>query len=337
MRPDRVLPPRVAVGQRDAVRAFAARRRRHHPPVGHRHGNRADLVGCLQIGHIFDRDHDGQVEALLAGRRDDRHRLRAAEVERDLARRSHGRGQPDALCCPARCGPGGLASRRVVGAATQCIQSFERQGQVRAALAPGQRVHLVDDHGLNAPQGFPGLGRQHQEQRLGGGDEDVRRLARQLAALVGGGIAGADRDRYVRLGPVQAAGGVGDAGQRRPQVALDIDGQRLQRRDVEHAAAAAGVPWRRLAGQLVDSPQERGQRLPRASRRDDQGVTAAGDRLPGLSLRGSRLGEGRVEPRSGGLAEASEAGVGSCGHDSILPGRTDSPGLRSARTPGRLA
>ena len=33
------------------------------------------------------------------------------------------------------------------------------------------------------------------------------------------------------------AGAIGDAGQRRPQVALDIDGERLERRDVEDAAA----------------------------------------------------------------------------------------------------
>jgi hypothetical protein len=51
-------------------------------------------------------------------------------------------------------------------------------------------------------------------------------------------VAGADRDRR-RDGTAspRAAATVGDAGERRAQVALDVDRQRLERRDVEHAAA----------------------------------------------------------------------------------------------------
>ena len=53
-----------------------------------------------------------------------------------------------------------------------------------------------------------------------------------------------DRTPTVTLGGrlTQPQSGLGDAGQRRPQVAFDVDRQRLQRRDVQHPAALLGAP-----------------------------------------------------------------------------------------------
>ena len=107
--------------------------------------------------------------------------------------------------------------------------------------------------------------------------------------------------------------GLPDAGQRRAQVALDVDGERLERADVEHAAAVPGLLRDGRRGQPVERPQERRQRLAAAGRRDDEGVAAGGDGVPGALLGGRRRLEGAREPgpRRGG--EAVERG-----HRSIL-------------------
>ncbi len=61
-----------------------------------------------------------------------------------------------------------------------------------AALGARDRVHLVQDHRLDPGERVPGGRGQHQEQRLGGGDQDVRRPGGQRAPLGGRGVAGAD-------------------------------------------------------------------------------------------------------------------------------------------------
>ena len=109
-------------------------------------------------------------------------------------------------------------------------------------------------------QRLAGLGGEHQEQRLGRGDQDVRGRGPEPAAVGGAGVAGAQADGDVRGRHAEPVRGVPDAGQRRAQVALDVDCERLQRGDVEHPAALLLV--RPRAGrQPVDGPQERRQRL----------------------------------------------------------------------------
>src|SRR5215212_2879126 len=99
-------------------------------------------------------------------------------------------------------------------------------------------MDLVNDDRLDAAEDFPGVRSRQQVERLGGGDEDVRRVAAEAGALGLRGVAGARGD----LGDhefVTARGGyVRDAGQRRAEVALDVDSQGLERRDVNDPAAA---------------------------------------------------------------------------------------------------
>ena len=64
-------------------------------------------------------------------------------------------------------------------------------------------------------------------------------------------------------------GDVGDAGERRAKVALDVNGERLERRDVEHAAALGPV-WRVFEHQPVEAPKKRRERLARSGRRQDE-------------------------------------------------------------------
>ena len=108
----------------------------------------------------------------------------------------------------------------------RCLgQPLERQREVGAALGRGDGMDLVDDAPAGALEQRLGAAGQHQVQRLRGGDEDVGRLAQHLLALVLRGVAGAHG--HPQIGA--------DSAQRRAQVAVDVVGERLERRDVDEA------------------------------------------------------------------------------------------------------
>ena len=161
-------------------------------------------------------------------------------------------------------------------------QPLERERQVRAALCLRDGVDLVHDHLLGAVEDLRRLAGEHQVQRLGRRDEDVRRLADHRLALALRRVAGADGDLDVGA----------DAAQRRAQVLLHVVGERLERRDVDEPGAVRG----RLGDEPVERPQERRERLAGAGGRADQGVLARGDRRPGLRLRRRRRIERPPEP-----------------------------------------
>ena len=262
------------------------------------------LVVLIRRGHVLDRDDDLEVPALLGARRDDVDGGGAAEEAGDLLERADRGRQADPLRRPVE----------------QRVEPLERDGEVGAALGAGDRVHLVDDDRLDAAQRLAGLGGEHQEQRLGGRDHDVRGRGGELAAVGRRGVAGADADADLGHVDAEPLGGVADAGERGPEVALDVDRERLQRRDVEDPAATGLL--RRLAGeQPVERPQERRQRLAGSGGGHDQRVPARSDRLPRADLGGRRLGERRTEPGAGRLAEPVE-----WRHLTILPDGTDRPG-----------
>ena len=97
--------------------------------------------------------------------------------------------------------------------------------------------------------------------------------------------------------------------ERRAQVALDVVVERLERRDVEHAQALAG-----LRHEAVEEPQERRQRLAGAGRGAQQRVLARRDRRPALGLRGRRRPERAREPAPRVRREAFERVDGDGGH-----------------------
>ena len=113
---------------------------------------------------------------------------------------------------------------------------------MRAAFGGHQRMNLIDDHGLHRAQRLGRLRRQQQVERLGRGDENVRRMAREAGALALRRVAGAHTDlRLVERDP-HAPRHVGHAGQRRAQIPLHVHRQRLQRRHVDNAATAPLIP-----------------------------------------------------------------------------------------------
>jgi hypothetical protein len=123
-------------------------------------------------------------------------------------------------------------------------------------------MHLVEDDRAHPPQRLPRSRGEQQEQRLRGGHQHVGRGAGEQATLVGRGVAGPHRHRDLRRRRPLALRGLPDPGQWRAQVALHVDRQRLERGDVEHPAAVAGVVGRRLGRQPVERPEERRERLP---------------------------------------------------------------------------
>ena len=142
---------------------------------------------------------------------------------------------------PIRCGGSAPSG-------AEALEPLQAQGEVGAALRAGDRVDLVDDHVLDAAQDLAGLAREQQVQALGGRDEDVRRR--------GGRSRGGPRPACRRSGwrprccggsLAEPLGREADAGQRRPQVALDVVGQGLERRDVQDADVA-GLAALRAAG-----------------------------------------------------------------------------------------
>ena len=150
-------------------------------------------------------------------------------------------------------------------------------------LVAGDRVDLVDDHGVDRVEDLPRLRGQHQVERLGRRDQDVGRVAQHRRALARGRVAGADRHAEVEAEPAQ----------RRPQVALDVIGERLQRGDVDEPGAllASG-----LGGEAVKAPEERGERLAGSGGGADQDVRAGRDRRPRALLGGGRRLERVREP-----------------------------------------
>ena len=163
------------------------------PEIGHRHLHR-------------------QLPGLRRRRLHDTDGLPAGEEIGDRLDRPHGGGQPDALR----------------GSREQLVEPRQAHREMRAAFRAGDGVDLVDDHRLHAAQRFPGGGGEEQEQRFGGGDEDVGRAPGEVATLLRGGVARAHPDPHVRHGQPQPSRRLTDADQRRAEVAFDVDGQRLQ-------------------------------------------------------------------------------------------------------------
>ncbi len=254
--------------------------------------------------HVLDRYHDLEIERLAHAGIDDAHRslltclfairtrLAAAEETGHDAQRTLRRRQPDAL-------------RRFLG---ECLEPLERQRHVCAALGAGEGVDLVDDHPLDAAQRLARLRGEQQVERLGRGDQDVRRPLAERAPLLGRRVAGAHRHLNIARQVVLAAIArrQRDTGERRTKVAVHVVNERLQRRNVEDAQAAQRIVGDRLAHQPIEAPQERGERLARAGGSADQRVLTGRDGRPAQGLGGSRRIERGSEPIARGGRERGE-------------------------------
>jgi hypothetical protein len=87
-----------------------------------------------------------------------------------------------------------------------------------------------------------------------------------------------------------------DAGQRRPEILLDVVVQRAKRRDVDDVDTILELALEPESTEVIESPQERRQGLAGAGRRDNERVTAGGDRVPALTLSPGGFSERLTEP-----------------------------------------
>ena len=162
----------------------------------------------------------------------------------------------------------------------------------------------------------------------------VMRMSGGLVASFRRSLAGVSPERTptrdVRLGQPEPRRGLPDARERCAQVALDVDGQRLERRDVEDTAAVRWVCRGRLR-EGVDRREEGSKRLAGSGRRDDERALAGADGLPRTGLGRGGLGEGRREPGAGRDTEALQhLCCAAVRHSVILPHGADT---RHARGP----
>jgi hypothetical protein len=187
-----------------------------------------DRVALTGLAHVLDRNDDAQVELLRPAGVDQLDLAASGDEAPDLVQRPLGRREADALERLGR----------------ESFQPLEAEGEMRAALRSGHGVHLVDDHEANRAQRFPRARGQQEEERFGGRDEDVRRVAEHRRALLRRGVPGADADGQLGADPSE----------RPAEVPFDVVVQRFERADVEHLDALA---W----SGAVERPEEGGKRL----------------------------------------------------------------------------
>ena len=186
---------------------------------------------------------------------------------------------------------------RQIAAAQRC-QAFERQGQMCAALVRCDGVDFIhDDRARGRQHGTAGRRTEQDVKRLRRGDEDVRRPAAHAFSFTGWSIAGVYPGPDIDIWQSAFAQRLPDAGERCLQVALDVVGQRLQWRHVDHLRLVGEPAFEALADQTIDRRQERSECLAGPGRRGDQSVSASLDCRPGLGLCRGRRCKAVGEPR----------------------------------------
>ena len=194
------------------------------------------------------------------------------------------RGKPDAQRRLRSSADQGSRAQPVF-AADQRVEPFQGERQVGAALVIGNRVDLVDDHGLDRAKIVAALLRCQQDvERLRRGDENVRRPFEHGPAFRGQRIAGAHRGADGRAQVAARQGQFLNLPQRHLQVLLHIVAERFERRDVDHRRGRCKRAIDGLADQLIDTDEKRGQRLARAGRGGDQRRPSREDRRPAQFL-----------------------------------------------------
>ena len=165
-------------------------------------------------------------------------------------------------------------------------------------------VDLVDDHGLDAAERLPGCGGQHQIQRLGSGDEHIRRVAAQPVAVARRGVTGPHAHSDVGHAVAEPRRLLPDPRQRDAQVPLYIHPESLQRGNVDHPCAAR--PGTGLQ-QQVEGMKEGGESLPGTGGCHHQDMPTGTDRLPRPFLHRGRRGKGSYKPAARRRREARQS------------------------------
>ena len=134
------------------------------------------------LAHVLDRDDNLEVELLRHACVDELDRAAPGDEPPDLLERPLRRREADPL-------------HRL---RSELLEPLDRQREVGTALRACNRVHLVEDQRVDAPQQLPCPRGEQEEERLGRRDQDVRRLAEHRRALLLRCVARANRDAELR-------------------------------------------------------------------------------------------------------------------------------------------
>jgi hypothetical protein len=195
--------------------------------------------------------------------------VRADEEPCDFLDRFLRRRQPDALHA---CGG-------------HLLQPLERQCQMRPATRADDGVNFVDDHGAGRSQHVAAaLCGEEQVQRFGRRHQDVRRRAKHRGTLGLGRVSGPHRAGHPAWRESHFCHDSPDATARLGKVLVDVAAERLERRHVDDADFVRQCGALRLAHQIVERREKRGQRLAGSRGRGDQRGAASTYRGPALLL-----------------------------------------------------
>ena len=165
------------------------------------------------------------------------------------------------------------------------------------ALVRRERVDLVDDHRAGRREHLAsGIGAEQHVERFRGRDDNMRRPAAHARALALRRVAGAHQRANFDVRIAQSRELGTDPRQRRFEIAPDIVGECLQRRDVDDAGFVRQCSFDTAA-------HERGQRLARARRRRDEDMAARLNRGPRAHLGLGGRGKGLAKPGFDGGVE----------------------------------
>ncbi len=177
---------------------------------------------------------------------------------------------------------------------TKRLKPRQAERQQVAALGRDQRVQFVEHHIAQVGEEAARiLRRDQQRELLGRGQQDVGRVELLALALVLRRVAGArlQRDRQAHLGD------------RLAEIALDVDGERLERRDVERVDAARGFAGAALRTRSRDRSAPAGSRPASCPLRS---ARSAAPTFPPARAQAGRAG-GRAAPSPASQTSAGTA------------------------------
>ena len=167
-------------------------------------------------------------------------------------------------------------------------------------------MNFVDNDRFDRAQRIAHVGREEKIERFRRGDENVGRMAGEARSFGGRRISSANSHDRLVMGHAETLRRARDSDQRGLKIALYVDGQRLDGRYVEDAAAMC-FRRRRRKHQAVDGPEECRQSFAGSRGSKDQRRFAARDSWPAQVLwtRGSR--KNSLEPVAHGEIEKGKA------------------------------
>ena len=201
-------------------------------------------------------------------------------------------------------------------AAAERREPLEGEGQMGAALVRRHGMDLVDDHAAGGRQHLAaGVRAQKDVEGFRRGHQDMGRPAAHTRPLARRGVAGAHPGPDLHIRQAAARQFLADAGQGTREIAVDVVGEGLQRRDIDDLGLIGQAARQPLAQQPVDGGEKGGERLAGARGRGDQGVAPGLDRRPSLRLGAGRGPEAALEPGGKGGVKAGERVHAACLRD----------------------